>query len=121
VPDGGAVTDHEDDGPLRPAGETPGGLRVLAAPSAAYDLVVDDGQALHRVRCKFCSGRDVDLRRIHSNSNGYVVKRIAADAFDWLYVLGGDRAEYLFRDSFAGRRAVTLAAKYRLGAVAESG
>jgi hypothetical protein len=50
-----------------------------------------------------------------------VVKRIAADSFDWLYVLGGDRAEYLFRDCFAGRRAVTLAAKYRLGAVAESG
>ncbi|HEX6389701.1 MAG TPA: group I intron-associated PD-(D/E)XK endonuclease, partial [Solirubrobacteraceae bacterium] len=53
--------------------------------SAAYDLVVDDGEGLHRVQCKFSSRRDVDLRRIHSNSRGYVVKSVARRAYDWLY------------------------------------
>jgi hypothetical protein len=40
--------------------------------SAAYDLVVDNGTRLARVQCKFASDhrRQVDLRRIHSNSNG---------------------------------------------------
>jgi hypothetical protein len=56
--------------------------------SAAYDLVVDDGAALARVQCKFASDsrRQVDLRRIHSNSTGYVVKRTEEGAYDWLYV-----------------------------------
>jgi hypothetical protein len=45
--------------------------------SAAYDLIADDGHQLARVQCKFASDprRQVDLRRIHSNSSGYVVKR----------------------------------------------
>src|SRR5581483_7375598 len=44
--------------------------------SAAYDLVVDDGSRLERVQCKYVSvsRNQVDLRRIHSNSTGYVVK-----------------------------------------------
>ena len=44
--------------------------------SAAYDLVVDDGERLWRVQCKYTSNprRQVDLRRIHSNSTGYIVK-----------------------------------------------
>jgi hypothetical protein len=48
--------------------------------SAAYDLVVDDGRTLRRVQCKFASGREVDLRRIHSNSTGYVVKPVSPSA-----------------------------------------
>jgi hypothetical protein len=91
--------------------------------SAAYDLVVDDGKQLVRVQCKFAGDarRQVDLRRIHSNSTGYVVKRAAECAYDWLYVLGGDNAEYLIKACFAGRRSVTLQDKDKLGAVAESG
>jgi PD-(D/E)XK endonuclease len=56
--------------------------------SAANDLVVDDGRRLYRAQCKFSGGRrrQVDLRRIHSNSKGYVVKRVAGGAYDWLYV-----------------------------------
>ena len=58
--------------------------------SAAYDLVVDDGHRLARVQCKFGDRRhEVDLRRIHSNSTGYVVKRTAEGAYDWLFVLDG--------------------------------
>lgn len=89
--------------------------------SAAYDLVVDDGGGLHRVQCKFCSGRQVDLRRIHSNSAGYVVKRTAAGAYDWLYVLAADGQDYLIKECLAGRRSLNLIERDRLGAVAESG
>ena len=91
--------------------------------SAAYDLIVDDGQQLARVQCKYASGarRQVDLRRIHSNAGGYVVKRIAEGSYDWLYVLDGTDAEYLFKTCFANRRSITLRETDRLGAVAESG
>ncbi len=75
--------------------------------SAPYDLVVDDDQGLHRVQCKFASGRQVDLRRIHSNASGYVVKRIEPNAYDWLYVLRGDGEEFLIKNCHAGRRSIT--------------
>jgi len=43
--------------------------------SAAYDLIVDTGRDLKRVQVRYTSSHQVDLRRIHSNSQGYVVKR----------------------------------------------
>ena len=91
--------------------------------SAAYDLVVDDGQRLMRVQCKFAKEpyRGVDLRRIHSNSAGYVVKRARAGSYDWLYVFDGHESEYLIKACLAGRRSVTLSDGHKLGAVAESG
>jgi hypothetical protein len=64
----------------------------------------------------FSGGPQVDLRRIHSNSSGYVVKRTAANAYDWLYVLGSDGSEYLIRECLAGRRAVNLKNSYKLHA-----
>lgn len=88
--------------------------------SAAYDLIVDDGR-LHRVQCKFSSGKEVDLRRIHSNAQGYVIKRIEDDAYDWLYVLRPGGREYLIRECHAGRRSVTPQEQHLIGAVAESG
>jgi len=50
--------------------------------SAAYDLVVDDGQALRRVQCKYCgeARSQVDLRQIHSNSTGYIVRLVPEGA-----------------------------------------
>lgn len=91
--------------------------------SAAYDLVVDNGHGLVRVQCKFSSNaqKEVDLRRIHSNSGGYVVKRAAEGSYDWLYVLDGQGREYLLEECLAGRRSVTLTDAHKLGAVAESG
>jgi hypothetical protein len=89
--------------------------------SAAYDLIVDDGAELRRVQCKFVSGRDVDLRRIHSNSSGYVVKLQPAGAYDWLYVLRPDGTEYLIKECLPGRRSVTIQPEHKFGAVAESG
>ncbi len=58
--------------------------------SAPYDLVVDTPFGLKRVQVKYSSSRAVDLRHVHSNSRGYVIKKHAADAFDWLviYFLG---------------------------------
>ena len=46
----------------------------------------------------YSSTREVNLRRIHSNSQGYVVKTFAEDAYDWLYVLRPDGSEYLIRE-----------------------
>jgi hypothetical protein len=91
--------------------------------SAAYDLVVDTGQGLVRVQCKFADNQrhQVDLRRIHSNSTGYVVKPTVENSYDWLFVLDGSDSEYLIKRCPAGRRSVTLCDADKLGAVAESG
>jgi hypothetical protein len=85
--------------------------------SAAYDLVVDSAGELRRVQCKFSSTREVDLRRIHSNSHGYVEKRVPRGAYDWLYVLRPDGAEFLIKKCHPGRRSVTPLPEHRLAAV----
>ena len=89
--------------------------------SAAYDLIVDNGHQLARVQCKFANDRrrQVDLRRIHSNASGYVVKRATEGSYDWLYILDGSDSEYLIKECLAGRRSVTLREADKFGAVAE--
>lgn len=89
--------------------------------SAAYDLVVDDGQLLARVQCKYVSGKQVDLRRIHSNAGGYVVKTCIDAAYDWLYVLNAEGQEFLIKECLSGRRSFNPGPQHLLGAVAESG
>lgn len=74
--------------------------------SAPYDLVVDIGNDLKRVQVRFISGKDVDLRRIHSNSKGYVVKKVVAGAYDWLYVLQSAGNEFLIKTCYSNRRAI---------------
>lgn len=96
-------------------------VSIPVTESAAYDLIVDEATELRRVQCKFCTGRVVDLRRIHSNSSGYVVKRLAKNAYDWLYVLRPDGAEYLIKECLAGTRGVSPEGSHQIGAVAESG
>ena len=76
--------------------------------SAPYDLVVDIDGKFYRVQCKYSSSVCVDLRRIHSNSKGYVVKKYLKEDFDWLYVLFSNGVEYLIKDSLAGRSTVNL-------------
>jgi hypothetical protein len=66
--------------------------------SAPYDIIVDNGELLKRVQVKFISADIVDLRRIHSNSQGYVIKKYAHNSYDWLYVLKGDGREFLIKD-----------------------
>jgi len=66
--------------------------------SAAYDLIVDIEGRLYRVQVKYSSGREVDLRRIHSNSKGYVVKKYLDASYDLLYVFRADGKEFLVSD-----------------------
>lgn len=75
--------------------------------SAAYDLVVEKDTKLRRVQVRYLGGKEVDLRRVHSNSKGYVVKKVKKNAYDWLFVLKSDNREYLFKQCFPGRRSIT--------------
>ena len=75
--------------------------------SAAYDLVVEQGGELKRIQVRYTSRQEVDLRRIHSNSNGYVIKKTKENAYDWLYIVSSDDKEYLIKECLYGRRSIT--------------
>lgn len=79
-------------------------VAVPLTESAPYDLVVDTGDVVKRVQVRFTSSQQVDLRRIHSNSSGYVVKRARSGAYDWLYVLKSTGEEFLLETCLPGRR-----------------
>lgn len=74
--------------------------------SAAYDIVVDDGKKIYRVQVRYWGGVEVDLRRIHSNSKGYVIKKPSANVYDWLYILKSNGEEYLIPECLEGRRSI---------------
>ena len=77
--------------------------------SAPYDLVVDTNikrNRLKKVQVRYTSNSEVDLRNIHSNSKGYVVKKTKQNAYDWLYVLDNLGIEYLVKNCLSGRRSV---------------
>lgn len=79
--------------------------------SASYDLVIDTFEGLKRIQVKCSSSKKVDLRNIHSNSGGYVVKKTRQNAYDWLYVLfekDGVIEEHLYKICFVNRRSITL-------------
>lgn len=82
--------------------------------SAAYDIVVDAEGKLYRVQVRYSSTPDVELRRIHSNSQGYVIKKAKADAYDWLYILYKDGSEYLIKKCYVGRRSVKPKDEHRI-------
>ena len=74
--------------------------------SAAYDLVVENDGILNRIQVRYTSTKEVDLRRIHSNSSGYVVKKTKKNAYDWLYILDSNDKEYLYKECLFGRRSI---------------
>lgn len=74
--------------------------------SAAYDVVIDEVGILKRIQVRYTSTGEVDLRRIHSNSKGYVIKKTKEAAYDYLYVLTSEGSEYLIRECLVGRRSV---------------
>ena len=82
--------------------------------SAAYDLVIDTPEGLKRVQIKYAGTKEVDLRNIHSNSKGYVIKKVQPNAYDWLYIYSADDTEHLIKNCLSGRRAVTLNQNTRL-------
>jgi hypothetical protein len=84
--------------------------------SASYDLIVDTGEGLFRVQVRYWGGNrwGCDLRRVHSNAQGYVVKKTRPGAYDWLYILTGDGDEHLIRECLAGRRSIMPGESSRL-------
>lgn len=83
--------------------------------SAAYDIVVEKMGKLFRVQVRYTGSREVELRRIHSNSTGYVVKKTAVNAYDWLYVLDASSEEFLIKQCLDGRRSITMNPTYGFG------
>ena len=82
--------------------------------SAAYDLIVDTGKELVRVQVRYSGAREVALRRIHSNSKGYVVKKTEDNAYDWLYIFKNTGEEYLIKQCLSNRNSITPTPKYLL-------
>jgi hypothetical protein len=76
--------------------------------SASYDCAVDTIEGIKRVQVKYTSNvnGEVDLRCIHSNSKGYVVKKYIANSYDWLYILRSNGEEYLIKKCLDGRRSI---------------
>jgi hypothetical protein len=77
-------------------------------------LIVDISGNLKKVQVRYCSVKEVPLRRIHSNSKGYVVKKSKANAYDWLYIFRPTGEEYLIKKCLAGRTTITPNAGYIL-------
>ena len=82
--------------------------------SAAYDLVVDTQNDLKRIQVRYTSTKEVDLRNIHSNSKGYVVKKTKDNSYDWLYVLANEKEEYLIKECLTGRRSIKPRKEHRI-------
>jgi hypothetical protein len=86
--------------------------------SAPYDLIVDLGTLLKRVQVKFTSDGKVDLRRVHSNSKGYVVKKSVGGAYDWMYVFRGPtQEEFLIVEPPFGKRSLKMQENHLLHTV----
>ena len=82
--------------------------------SAAYDILVDDDNDVHRVQVRYSGGKEVELRRIHSSSTGYIVKKTKPGAYDWLYILMADNREYLIKECLEARRSIRPKDIYRI-------
>ena len=82
--------------------------------SASYDLIVDTGKELKRIQVRYTSVREVALRRIHSNSKGYVVKKTKTNSYDWLYIFKITGEEYLIKECLANRNSIVPTVEYRL-------
>lgn len=86
-------------------------VAVPITESASYDLIVEKDCNLYRVQVKYCGAKDNDLnlKRVHTNGAGYVVKFYSLEDFDWLYVYRADGVEFLFTENtFAGRTTVRV-------------
>lgn len=63
---------------------------------------------MYRVQVKYSSGKEVDLRRIHSNSQGYIVKKYTINSFDWLFVYHSSGSMFLFKEDLSERTSLSL-------------
>ena len=76
--------------------------------SAAYDLVVDIENILWRVQVKYSSTIEIDLRSIHSNSQGYVVKKMKNNTYDMIAVYHPEQGLFIKKECLTGRRSIRL-------------
>jgi len=83
-------------------------ISIPLTKSAPYDLIADFSNKLYRIQIKYISGNEVDLRNIHSNSKGYVVKKTLEITYDWLYVYHASGKEFLVPDCLINRRSITF-------------
>ena len=74
--------------------------------SAQYDLVIEKENVFKRVQVKYITGTQVDLRRIHSNSKGYVIKKYE-NGFDILFIYKSSIEMYLIEEDLSGRSSIT--------------
>lgn len=81
--------------------------------SAEYDLIVDTPKGLFRVQVKYSSNKWCDLRKIHSNSKGYVVKSYSDTSYDWLYVYSPGHGEFLM-EFVHDKSGITLKDEWKL-------
>lgn len=88
-------------------------VSIPISESTQYDLVVEKEDKFRRVQVKYSKRKDVDLRRIHSNSNGYVVKKYKDD-FDLLFVFKPDFTCYLIDEDLSERSYITPKDKYKI-------
>lgn len=89
-------------------------VSVPLTESAPYDLIVDTGKEIKRVQVRYSGDGEVDLRRIHSNSKGYVVKKVRDQVYDWLYIFKSDGTEFLVEECLIGRRSLQPTEKHLL-------
>jgi hypothetical protein len=80
--------------------------------SAAYDLIIDTATELKRVQVRYTSNGEVGLRRIHSNSLGYVIKKTRENAYDWLFILKATGEKYLIQQCLSGRTSIKPTMEY---------
>lgn len=89
-------------------------VAILVTESAPYDILVDTADGIKRVQVKYCSTNGVDLRKIHSNSKGYVIKLQNEGDYDWLYVYHPEKGQYLQKECVGGRQYFALAKMEKL-------
>ena len=82
--------------------------------SAPYDLIIDTGVMMVRVQVRYSGVRQVSLRRIHSNSKGYVVKKTKQNAYDWLYIYKNTGEKYLIKQCLANRNSIVPTSEHLL-------
>lgn len=99
-------------------------VSIPVTESAPYDLIVDCLDGLKRVQVRYTTGKQVGLRRIHSNSKGYVVKKTKENVYDWLFVVwnkDGVFEEHLIKECLSNRTTINLSESTKYGRLAESG
>ncbi len=90
------------------------GVALPLTESAAYDILLDDGLKIYRLQVRYSKERDVELRKIRSNASGYIVKKVKAQSYDWLYIFRPTGEEYLIKKCLINRRAIRPLEKHRI-------